>query len=249
MLRDSITSLASASVLLTSTDVRTGIQGETWESISKLPAFSGLWEITAGGGGPRVLGETPSLTPAYAEQLADYRQVQARDEIGHIPTDNWVASGMPAIMAQPYPIEILFTPGKVTILIEAYSRWRQIFTDGRPHPATPEPTANGHSIGHWEDETLIVDTVGFSTHTFLGTPGMRHSAKMRIVERFRLVSLERLEIETTITDPEALTKPWKSTRAYDRYVDWTLTEHVLPQNNRNVVADDGKAGMNLEQQA
>ena len=84
MLRDSITSLASASVLLTSTDVRTGTQGETWESISKLPAFSGLWEITAGGG-PRVLGETPSLMPAYAEQLADYRQVQARDEIGHIP--------------------------------------------------------------------------------------------------------------------------------------------------------------------
>ena len=56
---------------------------------------------------------------------------------------------------------------------------------------------------------------------------MRHSAKMRIVERFRLVSLERLEIETTITDPEALTKPWTSARAFDRYVDWTLTEHVL----------------------
>ena len=152
-----------------------------------------------------VLGETPSLTPAYAEQLADYRQVQARDEIGHIPTDNWVASGMPAIMAQPYPIEILFTPGKVTILIEAYSQWRQIFTDGRPHPVAPDLTANGHSIGHWEDGTLVVDTVGFSTHTFLGTPGMRHSAKMHIVERFRLVSPDRLEIETTITDPEALT--------------------------------------------
>ena len=240
MLRDSIASLASASALLTSTDVRTEAQGDTWESISKLPAFSGLWEMTAGGG-PRAFGEAPSLMPAYAEQLADYRQVQARDEIGHIPTGNWVASGMPAIMAQPYPIEILFTPGKVTILIEAYSQWRQIFTDGRPHPVAPEPTANGHSIGHWQDETLIVDTVGFSTHTFLGTPGMRHSAKMRIVERFRLISLERLEIETTITDPEALTKPWKSTRAYDRYLDWTLTEHVVTQNNRNGVTDDGKA--------
>ena len=62
-------------------------------------------------------------------------------------------------------------------------------------------------------------------------------------------SPDRLEIETTITDPEALTKPWKSTRAYDRYLDWTLTEHVLQQNNRNVVTDDGKAGIDLEQQA
>ena len=81
---------------------------------------------------------------------------------------------MPGIMTQPYPMEFLFTPGKVTIMIEAYSQWRQIFTDGRKHPEDPDLTFNGHSIGHWEGDTLVVDTVGFTTDTALG--GFRHAS-------------------------------------------------------------------------
>jgi hypothetical protein len=221
-----------------------GPQGDTWESIAKLPDFGGLWEVTFGGG-PRGAGEPPAFTPDYAAKLKAYQDATARGEIEDGPTANCVPNGMPSIMTQPYPIEILFTPGKVTILIEAYAQWRQIFTDGREHPEDPDLTFNGHSIGHWEGDTLVVDTVGFTTDTSLGNLGMRHSDQMRIVERFRLAAPDRLEIETTITDAEALTRPWTRVSAYGRHRDWTLAEYVCQQNNRNFTTDDGKSGIDL----
>jgi hypothetical protein len=223
-------------------------QGDSWASIAKLPDWSGIWEVTFGGG-PRGGGEQPALTPEYAKRLADYRAAQQRGDIQDTPAANCVPNGMPSIMTQPYPMEILFTPGKVTIVIEAYSQWRQIFTDGRKHPEDPDLTFNGHSIGHWEGDTLVVDTVGFTTDTVLGFSGARHSDKMRIVERMRLSGPDTLEIETTITDPEALAKPWTSKSVYGRHRDWTLAEYVCQQNNRNFVTDDGKAGINLKHEA
>jgi hypothetical protein len=223
---------------------QSGPQGDTWESIAKLPDFGGLWEITFGGG-PRGAGEAPAFTPSYAARLEEYNRASASGEIEDGPAANCVPNGMPSIMTQPYPIEILFTPGKVTILIEAYSQWRQIFTDGREHPDDPDLTFNGHSIGRWEGDTLIVDSVGFTTDTSLGNLGQRHSDQMRIVERFRLVEPDRLEVQTTITDPEALTKPWIRTAAYGRHRDWTLAEYVCQQNNRNFTTDDGKSGIDL----
>jgi hypothetical protein len=223
---------------------KSGPQGDTWESIAKLPDFGGLWEVTFGGG-PRGAGEAPSLTPRYAAMLAEYQAKTRAGEIEDGPAANCVPNGMPSIMTQPYPIEFLLTPGKVTILIEAYAQWRQIFTDGRPHPEDPDLTFNGHSIGHWEGDTLVVDTVGFTTDTFMGGGGMRHSDKMHIVERFRLAEPDRLEVQTTVDDPEALTKPFTRTAAYGRHRDWTLAEYVCQQNNRNFTTDDGKAGIDL----
>jgi hypothetical protein len=220
------------------------LPGSTRASIAELPDWQGLWEVTFG---PGLGGEPPVLTPRYAAMLADYEAARASGEIEESPQANCVPNGMPSIMTQPYPIEILFTPGKVTILIEAYSQWRQIFTDGRSHPDDPDLTFNGHSIGRWEGETLVVDTVGFTTDTAMGqSPGLRHSDRMRIVERIRLAEPDLLEIQTTIHDPEALAEPYVSTRAYGRHRDWTLAEYVCQQNNRNFMTDDGKAGIDLE---
>jgi hypothetical protein len=226
---------------------QSGAQGDTFRSIAELPDFGSVWEVTFGGGGGP--GEPPSLTPPYAARLKAYQEAQASGEIQDTPAANCVPNGMPSIMTQPYPIEFLLTPGKVTIMIEAYSQWRQVFTDGREHPEDPDLTFNGHSIGHWEGDTLVVDTVGFTTDTGLGNFGIRHSDKMRIVERMRLTAPDRLQIETTVHDPEALTKPWISTRHYGRHRDWTLAEYVCQQNNRNFTTEDGKAGINLEHDA
>jgi hypothetical protein len=74
---------------------------------------------------------------------------------------------------------------------------------------------------------------------------MRHSEKMHIVERFRLAQPDQLEVQTTIADPEALTKPFTRAAAYGRHRDWTLAEYVCQQNNRNFTTDDGKAGIDL----
>jgi hypothetical protein len=209
-----------------------------------LPDWGGLWEGTFGGG---IENGPPSLTAPYAKRLADYQAAQRAGEIQDTPAANCVPNGMPSIMTQPYPLEFLFTPGKVTVLIEAYSQWRQIFTDGREHPDDPDLTFNGHSIGHWEGDTLVVDTVGFTTDTALGQSfGMRHSDRMRIVERMHLREPDLLEVETTIHDPEALTMPWTTTRLYGRHRDWNLAEYVCTQNNRNFLTEDGEAGINLE---
>ncbi len=225
-------------------NAQSGVQGATWDELGELPDWSGLWEITFA---PGLGNAAPEFTPEYQALLDEYSAARQRGDIEDSPQANCVPNGMPGIMTQPYPIEFLFTPGKVTILIEAYAQWRQIFTDGRAHPDDPDLTFNGHSIGHWEGDTFVVDTVGFTTDTSIGGSfGARHSDQMRIVERMRLIDDDRLEIETTVHDPVALVAPYVSTRVYGRHRDWTLAEYVCQQNNRNFLTDDGKAGINLE---
>ena len=190
-----LAALASAHVALAqapSKPSQSSPQGDTWASIAKLPDWGGIWEVTFGGGPRGARPEPPALTPAYEAKLKEYQDAQKRGEIQDTPAANCVPNGMPGIMTQPYPMEILFTPGKVTIMIEAYSQWRQIFTDGRKHPEDPDLTFNGHSIGHWEGDTLVVDTVGFTTDTALAGFGVKHSDKMHIVERMHLVDGDKL---------------------------------------------------------
>jgi hypothetical protein len=151
---------------------------------------------------------------------------------------------MPGIMGQPYPMEFLLTPGKVTIVIEAYQQVRHIYTDGRPLPADPDLKFHGTSIGRWEGDTLVVDTVGFSPLTEL-TRYVSFSPKARIVERFRLTDPDTMSIETTITDPDVLAAPSMSTRSLRRHRNWTTAEYICEENNRNSVDSGGKANIDL----
>jgi hypothetical protein len=216
---------------------------DTWAALGKLPDFSGVWEIVMARGGPPP--EAPALTPEYAAKLKAYQAEQAKGGHQDNPTANCLPPGMPQIMNQPYPMEFLFTPGKITVVIEAYSQMRRIFTDGRKHPDDPDLTFNGHSVGHWEGDTLVVDSLGFVADTPLGLGGTRHSEKMHIVERFRMTGPDRMEIVTTIEDPLALAKPWTTTKTLARHRDWDIAEYVCEQNNRNFVTDEGKAGIIL----
>ena len=212
------------------------------------PDLSGVWEVTMGvrtRPGPGA-PELPALTPEYAQKLADFKAAQARGEDQESPQANCVPPGMPAIMNQPYPMELLFTPGKITIVIEAYSQTRRIFMDGRGHPEDPDLTYNGHSIGHWEGDALVVDSVGFTPDTALGPgQGYRHSDKMHIVERFALIGPDTMQVVTTVDDPKALARPFTSTKVLKRHRDWDIAEYVCEQNNRNLATDKGKAGIIL----
>ena len=105
-------------------------------------------------------------------------------------------------------IEIIQTPGKVILLFQYQHEVRQIFTDGREHPKNLELTWNGHSIGRWDGETLVVDTIGIRDESWLDAGGHEHSTQLRVVERFRRVDAGTLEIERTLTDPIALAKPF-----------------------------------------
>jgi hypothetical protein len=151
---------------------------------------------------------------------------------------------MPGIMTQPYPMEFLLTPGKVTIIIEAYTQVRHIYTDGRKLPEDPDPKFFGTSIGRWEGDTLVVETVGFSPITTIAA-GVPHSDKMKIVERFRLADPDNMSIETTITDPVVLSAPYTTTANLRRHREWTITEYICEENNRNSVDSTGKAGIDI----
>ena len=223
-----------------------------WVAVGKLPDFTGVWEVGFGApagrggapGGGRGRGGPPAgpqLTPAYAEKRRANLAKGAEDS----QTANCLPPGMPGIMGQPYPMEFLLTPGVVTIVIEAYSQVRHIYTDGRPLPEDPEQRFFGTSVGHWDTGTLVAETVGFSPQTDLdrATP---HSDKMKIVERFKLADPDTMSIETTITDPEALTAPYVTTRTLRRHRAWTIAEYICEENNRNSVDQNGKAGINIK---
>ena len=181
-----------------------------------------------------------SLTPQYQAK----RQALAAHAEEDNPSANCLPPGMPGIMAQPYPMEFLLTPSQVTIVIEAYSMVRHIYTDGRPLPTDPDPTFFGTSVGHWEGDTLVVKSVGFSTQTEI-EPHVPHSDKMEILERFQLIDPKTMSIETMVTDPEALIAPWVTNRILKRHRNWGIAEYICEQNNRNSVDRNGKAGINL----
>jgi hypothetical protein len=159
-------------------------------------------------------------------------------------TANCLPPGMPGIMGQPYPMEFLLTPGKVTIVIEAYTQVRHIHTDGRSLPDEPDPKFFGTSIGRWEGDTLVAETVGFNDHV-QHARGVPHGDTMKIVERFRLTDPDTMTIETTISDPGVLNMPYTTTASLRRHRNWTISEYVCEENNRNSVDQSGKAAIDL----
>ena len=228
-----------------------------WTAVAKLPDFTGVWEIGLGGPAPRGApppgrgadgaargrgrgAAGPSLTPEYAAKKKAFDASPPEDS----EAANCLPPGMPGIMAQPYPMEFLLTPGQVSIVIEAYTQVRHIYTDGRPLPDDPDLKFHGTSVGRWEGDALVVDTVGFSPLTLLDR-GVPHGDKMRIHERFRLTDPDTMVIETTVTDPDALTMPYTSNRTLRRHRNWTIAEYVCEENNRNSVDASGKARVNL----
>jgi len=221
------------------------LPGTTWQSIAQLPDWSGVWELDWRAGAGRGGAGMPKLTPESQAKLDKYRVDQKEGKNAQTNTANCDPPGMPQIMTQPYPVEFLFTPGKVTVAIEAYSQMRRIYVDGRPHADDPDPTYQGDSIGHWEGDTLVVDTVGFIDDSLI-MPGIGHSDQMHIQERIRRVSPDVLEIQRTISDPKVLTEPWKVTLTYKRHTDWTLKEYICAQNNRDSADSEGRADMNLK---
>jgi hypothetical protein len=115
------------------------------------------------------------------------------------------------------PMEIMHNPTKLAMLFEHNTEWRLVYTDGRPQPKFEEAeiTWNGHAVGHWEGDTLVVDTVGpwwGVPMMVLDTTGHPMSNRLHLVERIRRTDADTLEIETTYDDPQAYTRPWKNTR-------------------------------------
>jgi len=134
--------------------------------------------------------------------------------------------------ASPVRMEIIQTPGKVIMIYEYRNAVRQIYTDGRDHPENLELTWDGHSVGKWDGDTLVVDTIGLRDESWLDTGGHEHSTEMRVVESFRRTDYDTLEIERTLTDPVAFAKP--------------LTQTVTVRLNPNVDLNENMDGRQFD---
>jgi hypothetical protein len=221
-----------------------------WAAIAKLPDFTGVWNnasrpiggITNTSIAIQPIGNPPppELTPEYAAKKKALEAVAPEDEY----SSNCLPVGLTEIVAQPYPVEFLLTPGQVTIFYEAYSRIRHIYTDGRSLPKDPDLSFYGTSVGRWEGDTLVVESIGFSPDIEI-QPQTPHSEQMKVVERYKLTDPDTLDMQMTVTDPIALAAPYVTHRMFKRKRDWTIAEYVCEQNNRNFVDPNGKAGINL----
>jgi hypothetical protein len=219
----------------------------SYAALDALPDWRGIWLPASG---PRTPADPPPLSAEYQARYDAHRAASAagRDK-GVTPRSNCLPPGMPRVMQQPYNIEFLFTPGRVTIIQEAYMQVRRVFTDGRPLPEDPDPAFNGHSVGRWDGATLIVETTGVRDDTWLSIIGVSHSDQLKITERISLDSADpdRLVIETTYEDPKALTRPWKQRSAFTRNREWEQIEFICAENDRNPVGEDGRTGFELRE--
>jgi hypothetical protein len=131
-----------------------------------------------------------------------------------------------------FPYKLVQTPTLLVMLFEDdIPSHRQVFLDGRGHPKDPNPSWMGHSIGHWEGDMLVVDTVGFNDRSWLDAQGHPHTEQMRVTERFRRPDLGHLEIEFTIDDPGAYAKPWTIKRIAELDPDDEVGEYVCENNH------------------
>jgi hypothetical protein len=151
-----------------------------------------------------------------------------------------VPLGFPRIFLYPLPLQILQVPGEVLMLFEWDSMRHQIFTDGRPHDTTLGPLWMGDSIGHWERDTLVVDTVNFNDKTWVDRIGHPHSAALHVVERIRRVDHNHLVDDLTIEDSKAYTKPWTAQLTFVLKPEWTLAEQFC-EDEENFQSIDNDA--------
>jgi hypothetical protein len=163
-----------------------------------------------------------SMTP-WAADLYNQRQASRGK---NDPAAHCQPLGVPAVSATPLPYKIIQTPKIVLILYEGESVFRQIFLDSRPTVEDPQPRFMGYSSGKWEGETLVVNTVGLTDKTWLDALGHPHSEALRLTEKFRRVNVGSLEIEVTIDDPKAYTKPWTVNLGLNYLPDEELIESI-----------------------
>ncbi|MCZ6750802.1 MAG: hypothetical protein O7E51_03120 [Acidobacteria bacterium] len=198
--------------------------------------LSGVWlwasENEGGGSRRRFSLEEPPLQPwameIYKTNRAGLTDPRASGLDVLDPFNYCMPPGVPRnMLGSTSPFEIIQLPNRVVILDEMSNATRQIFLDGREHPEGWPFGWMGHSIGKWDGDTLVVDTVGRYDKTWLDHVGTPHSDALHVVERFRLVDRDTLEVEFLFDDPKAFTKPWGAKRLYQLRPDLEIVEKVM----------------------
>jgi len=200
--------------------------------------FSGVWtrDQSASGGSYEnhaFTDELPPMTEWARERFEASKPTFGPRMVPVLETNDPVYEcfppGTPRIYLHPFPMEILHTPGRVAMVFEYDHLIRQIYTDGREHRTDLAAMWLGDSTGHWEGDTLVVETVNLNDKTWVDRRGVPHSDQMRVVERIRRIGEDKLQIDVRVEDPIAFTEPWTGQRNY-RKVDWDIEEFVCMDN-------------------
>ena len=196
------------------------------------PDFSGFWDLPYV---PNMAQGKEDAVPYTERGRQAFQNHDAKDD----PTSNCWYPGVPRIMQSPYPVQIVQTRDYLVLLFEYMRMWRSIPLDGRAHPKNMEPAFMGDSSGHWEGDTLVVDTVGLkdAPWTWLDTAGHQHSDALHVTERFERTP-ENISFEYRVDDPKMYASPWiqrrtitplKITKGLPELIEYSCSE-----NNRDV---------------
>jgi hypothetical protein len=207
--------------------------------------ISGVWwvqrysaKIAPVGGGE--LPFTPSGLEQYRKNIAALKDGTLKDEARRI----CVPDGVPRIAGNPYPFQIIQTPGQVTITYELNHVIRPFYL-GEPLPPADDlelfPRYSGYSSAHWEGDTLVIESAGFHQDTFIDATGVPHSEQLRTVERLRKVNDRTLEAVITVTDPAMFTRPWQTRFVYDLHPGERLRDYNCGERLRDISQVPGVA--------
>jgi hypothetical protein len=218
----------------------------TYAALDALPDWRGIWQPAIG----QIGGDEPVLKGEAKRNYEEHMARLAADPGYEIPerTSNCEAPGMPYMMAMPYSLEFLFTPGKITVNQEAQMQVRRIYTDGRPLPENPDPTYFGYSVGRWEGEALVVETVGTRPGQRLGIRGITNGPNLKITERIYLdeSNPDLMHLDFTYEDPDVLEQPWHQTHTFRRNRGWEQIEYLCDGHDRHPINAQGQTDAILE---
>jgi hypothetical protein len=197
------------------------------------PDLSGVWVVEAGYTSNIAKNLKPgelTMQP-WAAALYRHRQDTASRED---PQGHCVLSGVPRENVVPYPFKILNAGGIVVVLYEALHSYRQIYMDGRALPENPNPAWMGYSVGHWEGDTLVVQSAGFVDNNWLDNGGHPGTEALRLTEKFHRKDFGHLDLQMTVDDPKAYTKPWTVNLRFTAQPDTDLIEYVCDENEKDL---------------
>jgi hypothetical protein len=176
--------------------------------------FSGMWEFFNGVPGQGIYAtpskDHPPMTP-WAKAKYDVAKPGYGPKAqagGNDPILKCFPTGIPRILFFPQPFEIVQTSERIFMFFERDHAWRQIWTDGRSHPKDLAPTWMGDSIGKWDGDTFVVDTIGFNEKSWLDFYGDPHSEDMHLIERYKRMDHDTMTLQLIVEDPKAYTATW-----------------------------------------
>ncbi len=188
------------------------------ERVDGEPVISGIEEKTR-----------PPLTPwgqARFDAAIPFLGPRAIPGKENNPSLRCEPEGVPKSLVLPNPFEIVQIPGRIFMFFEEFHLWRTIWTDGRALPKDPEPSYLGYSVGRWEGDTLVVETIGFNDRAWVDAYGNPRSEQLHLTERYRRLDHDTLELQIIMDDPKAYTGTWVSSpRLFKFEPGWEIGEY------------------------